>query len=561
MLRNSDVRCIFLLLGLSLLLWIPRLRGPIDIRFDGGVYYILGTSLADGKGYRLLNEPGEIEAIQYPPLLPFIVAMHQWMLGTADFLVVGSWLRIFSLIVSGGLAVAAYAFARPHLPPCLALLAGAICVLALHTYYLSDLLYTEIPFALLTTLFAIVNRRNERTSCLVLAALLAVAACLMRTAGIALLVAWVAESLLQSRFKQAAVRVAVGLIPVLLWQTYIWRVASSQEYRQPTYAYQRATYYYSNVSYVENTRLISPFTPELGQATNGQMIKRIVTNLVILPWTLGEAVSAPTGFWKWPLRRINTWIGSEVLPLWLVMIPLILLGCVVIGCLVTGGVLLVARQEWFVPLFLTASLGLICLTPWPEQFLRYLAPLMPFLALLLVRALTYFGAEYKVRCTGRRTKAGVVFGIIVLTIVFCLQSLTLAGTYAGGLNEVHYYDASGNAAVHRLFFYDPPWQELDIAWEWLRHRAVPSDVIATSLPHAAYVRTGLKAVMPPLEADRDQARRLLDSVPVKYVVLDELPHPGISQRYAAPAVEERPDVWKQIYCVPGGKTRIYERQP
>ncbi len=58
------------------------------------VYYVLGTSLAEGKGYRLLNEPGEIQANQYPPLLPLIIAAHQIVLGTSDPHVVGPWLRL-----------------------------------------------------------------------------------------------------------------------------------------------------------------------------------------------------------------------------------------------------------------------------------------------------------------------------------------------------------------------------------------------------------------------------------------------------------------------------------
>ena len=40
-------------------------------------YYVLGTALAEGKGYRLLNEPGDIEANQYPPLLALVIAFHQ----------------------------------------------------------------------------------------------------------------------------------------------------------------------------------------------------------------------------------------------------------------------------------------------------------------------------------------------------------------------------------------------------------------------------------------------------------------------------------------------------
>ena len=56
-------RTAYALLGLLVVaLWLPRTSGPIDLRWDGGVYYVLGTSLAEGKGYRLLNEPGEIQA-------------------------------------------------------------------------------------------------------------------------------------------------------------------------------------------------------------------------------------------------------------------------------------------------------------------------------------------------------------------------------------------------------------------------------------------------------------------------------------------------------------------
>ena len=108
-----------------LLLWAPRLRGPIDLRYDAGVYYLLGSSLADGRGYRLLNEPGEIEAVQYPPLLPAVVAAAQLALGTRDSVVVGHALRLVFLGVSLASACTAYALARAFLGPGLALLAAA----------------------------------------------------------------------------------------------------------------------------------------------------------------------------------------------------------------------------------------------------------------------------------------------------------------------------------------------------------------------------------------------------------------------------------------------------
>src|SRR5919107_730302 len=80
--RRGEALMVVALLALLTLPWLPRLAGPIDLRWDGAVYYTLGTSLAEGKGYRLLNETGEIEGVQYPPLLPAVVAVHQLVLGT-----------------------------------------------------------------------------------------------------------------------------------------------------------------------------------------------------------------------------------------------------------------------------------------------------------------------------------------------------------------------------------------------------------------------------------------------------------------------------------------------
>ena len=47
-------------------------------------------------------------------------------------------------------------------------------------------------------------------------------------------------------------------------------------------------------------------------------------------------------------------------------------------------------------------------------------------------------------------------------------------------------------------------------------------MVATTVPHLAYLRTHHKAVLPPLERDTDTAGRLLDEVPVSYLVLTSL---------------------------------------
>src|SRR5262249_25609625 len=153
---------VVLLLALSLAMWAPRFRGPIDLRWDGAVYYVLGTSLAQGNGYRLLNEPGEIHAIQYPPLLPMVVCGYQWVLGTDDPAIVGWWLRVGYFLVTTLLSLAVYALARPILPAFYSLVAALLVTLHFFTFWMSDQLVADIPFALLTVLFLLFARRKTR---------------------------------------------------------------------------------------------------------------------------------------------------------------------------------------------------------------------------------------------------------------------------------------------------------------------------------------------------------------------------------------------------------------
>src|SRR5689334_7157379 len=105
------------LLLVTLVLSWPRLEGPIDLRYDAGVYYLTGTALGAGHGYRILSEPGDIQAVQYPPLLPAIVAVVQRSLATNDPAVAGHALRLLYLLLSATFTVAAYAVGRHFLPP------------------------------------------------------------------------------------------------------------------------------------------------------------------------------------------------------------------------------------------------------------------------------------------------------------------------------------------------------------------------------------------------------------------------------------------------------------
>ena len=226
--------CNIAVIALALLLWAPRLSGPIDLRWDAGVYYLLGTSLAKGEGYRIASEPGSPEALQYPPLLPALVALHQWALATTDPAIVAPRLRgsyaalfvIYSLVV--------LALAKRYLSPGFALAATALCLLHIMTIFLSDLLFAELPFAVISVVFVLVAARGLPMSRAwvreTVSFALATAGFFLRTMGVVLLAAWVMEALIRRRWQLAVGRGALALIPIIVWQAHMARVRASDEY-------------------------------------------------------------------------------------------------------------------------------------------------------------------------------------------------------------------------------------------------------------------------------------------------------------------------------------------
>ena len=232
--HRRDWLCRAVLLLVCIVIWIPRFTGPINFRWDASAYYILGTALSQGHGYRLLNEPGEIEAVQYPPLLPMIVAAVQSVMATTDFFKVGCALRLTYFVFSALLLLMSYALVRKLLSPVYALIVGVMMAISFSTMLEpSDVLYADLPFALASVGFLLCQQKSDRPMFAAASGLLVAAAYLFRTAGLALFLAWIAESLIRRRFGQAAIRVAICALPILLWQAHVWRVTRSYEYQPP----------------------------------------------------------------------------------------------------------------------------------------------------------------------------------------------------------------------------------------------------------------------------------------------------------------------------------------
>ncbi len=520
-----------LLVGVAALAsWAPRGGGPIDLRWDGGAYYILGTSLAAGDGYRMRSEPGGLPSSLHPPLVPAFVALHEVVLQTTDPVVVGRALKVSLSLCSAAYVIAVFLLLSANLP--LALAAGVTLVALLQPQYVffSGALFAEGLFGLFTVLFFVVRKWRRDALGFVLCGICAVLAYEARTAGIALLAAWVVDHALRKEGRRALVALAVSAVLVMSWSGWIKAVESSPEYKQPAYAYQTEPWLYFNVSYARNLlTYLDPSFPELGPLTPSGFVRRVKSNLKILPQGVGQAVSG----W-WTPRELA--------------IPL--------GALVLGGLLLLARREHALVAYVTLSFAAICTTPFRTQFPRYLLPLYPFLALALFELLAWVVARVRLRWLALAQALAVAVPWVVLAVVAYRAAIETRELYASHHPQVSYVQ-NGRPVSYRLFYYGPGAADLDAALDWLDVRAAPGDVLAAGDPQWAYLRIGRRTVLPPFTLDGREGQRLIDSVPVKYLVTST--DPDAYKRFTAPLLAANPQAWRQVWSGPNGVVVIHER--
>ncbi len=204
-------------------------------------------------------------------------------------------------------------------------------------------------------------------------------------------------------------------------------------------------------------------------------------------------------------------------------------------------------------------MALISLTPWPQIFPRYLAPVTPFLALALVQLLA-LGRVYSLRYLSKGWRpAGTILLVMIVSIVLGVQLFVTVRNYWVLRSET--YEGPERKSGHRVFFYHGGWPAFDIALGWLKDQANAETIIATPAPHVVHLKTGSRAILPPLGTDPDETERLLDSVPVDYVIVEDPKFYDLARRYTLPAIERYPERWKLVYTVPGSEMRIFQRVP
>jgi hypothetical protein len=77
-----------------------------------------------------------------------------------------------------------------------------------------------------------------------------------------------------------------------------------------------------------------------------------------------------------------------------------------------------------------------------------------------------------------------------------------------------------------------------------------------------YLRTGRKAVLPPFELNGEKAQRLIDTVPVKYLIAETRPQRlglGAYYRFTSALLRDNPSHWDLVWSSSDRSMEIYRR--
>jgi hypothetical protein len=182
-------------------------------------------------------------------------------------------------------------------------------------------------------------------------------------------------------------------------------------------------------------------------------------------------------------------------------------------------------------------------------------PLTPFLAIAILKLILLVKDRYdQIDTIGWKT-AGFAIGGLLARLVITQQLFIFYQAHLIWHDKVIHNDLHGNTVEYRLFGYYDSERGRDRGLNWLMERADSRDVIAGTTPGWNYVRTGLKSIIPPFELDPVKAQTMFDSVPARYLILEE----GFTQKYAYAVVINFSDKWKLVYSDSDTGFNIYQR--
>ena len=424
------------------LIWAyaSALRAPATGTFhDDGIYAVTAQALATGRGYRIVSLPSEMPQTKYPFLFPALLAAVWRVFPRFPQNLI--WLKLVPLGCAIAWMALSYRLLREKTGHAISLALTGLMALSPWVLFLGTALLSETLFAALATGALVLVSRMERGrrgwGIVIGVAILAGAAFLTRTAGIAVITACAISLLVRGFTRQALAAVlifAVICAPWICWQRQQPKPASAQDA------------YYSQMNYGE-WNILSHFTPtQKGRILAQNLLGTILATAVLM--------GVPATGW-----------GAGV--------------AILTGLLVAAGFFRrLSRRPRATEILVLLYSGLVVCWAWPP--VRFLAPLLPLQLLY-----GYEGAE--ALCRALRFSARHARLALVAVGLLCAAQ-------AGWTLEATARAARETGATPVPNTPQDDWRDMSGLLAWLNRNTASDVVLMGNLDPALYLYTGRKSV-------------------------------------------------------------------
>ncbi len=476
MTKKKDISTLTLLIIyiiLSILLFDPKL-------FTGGdnaVYVILAKSIISGKGYRNIERPEEPLHTQYPPGFPLLLSIFILVFGENIII-----LKFFILLIGSGalffMTKIIQIIFKDH-AKIVVLFYLSIPIFIIYNHWL----LSEIPFlffSLGALYFSLKNSAKNNSLYFIISSIFATYAFFIRTAGIALIFAFIVYTFLKKRY----LNLVIFLI-IFLTFFFPWEIRSS---RIP-----------DNTGYVAQLLAKNPYQMELGKIGVLDLLSRISQNFLLYSITI---------------------IPQTILPLLQSDILLVVFGLVFFSLSIVGFIKRINNYSLVEVYFIFA---IVILLIWPRVWSsdRFLLPVLPLFIIYFFVILFWLQTKLK-----SKYFVTVIAGIMIF------------------LNVLWFIPEAKRTLVNNLAYikgdkfagYTTDWRRYFEVIEWINRNIPREKVIMARKPEFVYLLSRHKSFCYPFTADIEKINNAISIA--DYIILDNFYWTGTTSRYLVPVIQK-----------------------
>ena len=444
-LSRQDLWLAFGLAGIVILLgaW-QMVVGVCGVYHDDAIYVITAKALAQGKGYRLINEPNSPLQTKYPILYPALLAII-WKIWPSfpKNLVAMQGVSLCAGAASVALSYL-YMVRFGYFTRGVAFASGLLCATSTLFLYFCTITLSETTFAFFSILALwAIDRQvrfpfDKRSSQILLGLLLALPF-LSRTIGIAIIPAGLLSLYLsQQRVRWVGLGASLIAFPWILWMLIVPKLDQNQ------------INVYSN--YLS-------FWSSFGGLN---LLRVIILNLSFI---LIGIVNLTLSFISILPQKYNIIIN---------------LLCIPIGLMTITWLLIQLKYFQILHVYVVFSLCIIVLWPWPPS--RFIIPFLPFVAACLLKVIQRNINKYSFSPNKK------IFVIVCLILFIFINVLSVYRTEK----------ISSSMGYPFLKPLDEPisWSSYEAVFNWINIHTQADDVVASGLDPMVYLYTGHHAIRP-----------------------------------------------------------------